>query len=258
MSLGLVSPLLAREGFAHAFFGREGGVSVGPFASLDFATNTGDDPEHVRENFRRAALRLGVDAGRVFVVSQVHGRDVVALAGDEGRDEVARREGDAVASLAGDLACGVRVADCVPVLVGDRVSGGVVAIHSGWQGTEKNVVAAGVAALRSLAGVAGSLVAAIGPCIERCCFEVGDDVAARLERASRAEGVVERVEGRRPHVDLRPVVRAQLVAEGVDDAAIDDVAGCTRCDASRFFSFRRDGKVSGRMLAAIVARPRRA
>jgi YfiH family protein len=250
----LGSPLLAREGFRHAFFTREGGVSAPPFDSLSFAWSNGDAEASVRENLRRAARSLSVPLERLYFLSQVHGTDVVRLSGDEDRDEVVLRRGDATISTAPGVACGVRVADCVPVLVGDRRSGAVAAIHSGWQGTVLDVVRAAVVALRAAIGDDGDLVAAIGPHIERCCFEVGDDVAEKLASASPALDVVDRARGPKPHVDLRRIVRAQLRALGLSDAAIDDVAGCTKCDATRFFSYRRDRERSGRHLAAIVVR----
>jgi YfiH family protein len=146
------------------------------------------------------------------------------------------------------------VADCVPVLVADDETGAVAAIHSGWQGTVANVVAAGVDGLRRELGHAGRLMAAIGPHIEACCFEVGDDVAEKLRACAPGASVVEARANARPYVDLRKIVRAQLIALGIADDAIDDVRGCTKCDAARFFSHRRDRENSGRLLAAIVGR----
>src|SRR6185503_16952890 len=99
---------------------------------------------------------------------------------------------------------------------------------SGWRGTVANVVHAGITSLRELIGGPGDLCAAIGPHIERCCFEVGADVAAELARASSA-GEAAVLEGPRLRVDLRRIVRAQLEAEGVSAEAIDDVEGCTVC-----------------------------
>jgi hypothetical protein len=251
----LVSPLLHAAGFRHAFFTRAGGVSRAPWDTLSFAPSVGDDPEAVRENFARAAAALGVDPGRIYVLSQVHGTACRRLTGMEDHGEVAREPGDVTLSAAPGVACGVRSADCVPVLVGDRASGAVAAIHSGWKGTVQDVTAAGVAALRALVGGAGDLVAAVGPHIEACCFEVGEDVAAQLARSSTlGETAVVWRQGGKARVDLRAVVRAQLRALGVADAAIDDVRGCTVCDAARFHSFRRDKDRSGRMLSAIVAR----
>jgi hypothetical protein len=141
----------------------------------------------------------------------------------------------------------------VPILLGDRRSGVVVAVHSGWKGTVANAAAAGIAVMQRLA-TNPSVVAAVGPHIEPCCFEVGDDVADALARASSAgTSVIDRSRGR-AHVDLRRIVHAQLVEAGVDASLVDDVRGCTVCDPSRFFSYRRDADKSGRMLSAIVVR----
>jgi YfiH family protein len=141
---------------------------------------------------------------------------------------------------------GVRVADCVPVLVGDEETGSVAALHAGWRGVVAGVVPAGVQ--RLLDGrPPRALVAAIGPCIGPCCFEVGLEVAEAVGHAVRREE-----ERGKAFVDLRAAVRAQLRALGLDDARIEDVPGCTRHEAERFHSFRRDGKDSGRMLAAIA------
>jgi polyphenol oxidase len=230
-------------GFAHAFFTRT--MSFGP---------SGWDPEKVAKNYVAAAGALGVDTARLYVVTQVHGRDVVRVTGSEKTESVLAQRADALVTSAHGVACGVRTADCVPVLVADKKSGAVAAIHSGWQGTEINVVGAGVAALVREAGGHPDLVAAIGPHIRVCCFEVGDDVAARLAACSKARNVADRTRSDRLHVDLAKIVRAQLEAAGVPPEAIDDVPGCTMSDQRRFFSFRRDHEKSGRMLAAIVAR----
>jgi YfiH family protein len=253
----LRSTLLDEAGFRHAFFTREGGVSVPPWDTLSFAVSVGDDPAAVAENLRRAADALGVRPGRIYMLSQVHGTASRVLGGDEDPAEVIRSIGDITLSRTPDLACGVRAADCVPVLIADRASGVVAAVHSGWRGTTLGAAAAGVAALRALAGADGELIAAIGPHIEACCFEVGDDVARTLAACSTlGEDAVIRAPDTKPHVDLRRIVRAQLEATGIDRAAIDDVRGCSVCDRARFHSYRRDGARSGRMLAAIVPQTR--
>jgi copper oxidase (laccase) domain-containing protein len=97
------------------------------------------------------------------------------------------------------------------------------------------------------------LVAAVGPCIGPCCFEVGRDVALEIAGAAGA-GVIAAERGDKAYVDLRAAVRAQLALAGVAKNRIDDVAGCTKHEAARFHSFRRDGKDSGRMLASIAVR----
>ena len=179
---------------------------------------------------------LGVES--ITQVRQVHGATAVEAAA------AAVAEADAIVSRAGGAAVGVRVADCVPVLVGSSITGDAAAIHAGWRGVAQGVIGSGV----SLLGGRG-LVAAIGPCIGACCFEVGPEVAERL-------GFVDRRVGDKAYVDLRAAVRAQLLDLGLLDREIEDVPGCTKHDP-RFHSFRRDGSGSGRMLASIRPRPPR-
>jgi polyphenol oxidase len=248
----LKSELLERSGFRHAFFTRRGGVSEGPFRSLNFSSAVGDDIANVAENLELAARALGVPRAWIYFGSQVHGRDAIIVDGSEDRWQVLEREGDAVVSATPGVACSVRTADCVPILVADRKSGAVAALHAGWRGAVAGIVEAGVWAL---GGAATDFVAAIGPHISARAFEVAEDVAAELLAASPEPAVIDRSLGERPHVDLRRMVRAQLRAAGLLDAAIDDVFGCTVGDPDLFFSYRRDGKRSGRHLSAIVARP---
>jgi YfiH family protein len=213
----LTSRRLAEAGFAHAFPERD-------------ATD--------------AQLREALAAGRVLQVRQVHGARVVEApaAEDEEADAIVAR------AAAGRVAVGVRVADCVPVLLADAESGDVAAVHAGWRGVVAGVVAAAVARL----GGRARLLAAIGPCIGPCCFEVGRDVGDRIEAACGR--VIVHASGAKAYVDLRRAVRLQLRGAGVSDAGIDEVAGCTKHEPERFHSFRRDGADSGRMLAAIATR----
>jgi YfiH family protein len=247
------SGVLARAGFRHAFFTRHGGVSPGPFATLSFSAAVGDSPENVAINLQRAGSALGVDAARIYFLSQVHGRGVVVVTGTEDRLEVLHREGDAVASTSPSLACAVRVADCVPILVGDATSGAAAAIHAGWRGAVRGVVSEAIERLRELAGSSGRLVAAIGPHIGPTAFEVGEDVAAEIAAASPGVDVVDRTRGPKPYVNLERVIRAQLEGLGLSPADIERVPGCTVTDPD-LFSYRRDGKRSGRLMAAIVPR----
>jgi YfiH family protein len=204
----LTSSLLQQAGFSHAF-------------------PTRDEAD--------ASLLAALGVARVIQVKQVHGARVVLAAEAEGQ------EGDAIVGREPGVAVGVRVADCVPVLVADEASGAVAAIHAGWRGVVAGVVRAGVEL------VAGRrMVAAIGPCIGACCFEVGLEVADQV-------GFVVHRRGDKAYVDLRAAVRSQLEARGVERKRIEDVAGCTRHEPELFHSFRRDGAGSGRMLAAIVA-----
>jgi hypothetical protein len=249
----LTSPLLSAAGFRHAFFTRGGGVSEGPYRSLNCSFSVGDAEGRVQTNLERAAGALGLGAAQLVWLAQIHGRDVRVVRPSDSTEMVRDWPGDGLVTRVASLACGVRVADCVPVLIGDRKSGFVAAVHAGWRGVVARVIEATVWCLRAELGDPGDFVAAIGPHISVAAFEVSDDVAAALASASRAPAV-DRTLGPKPHVDLRKIVRAQLCEVGVPDDQVDDVPGCTVGDAKRFFSFRRDGPRSGRHLAAIVPR----
>lgn len=249
----LRSELLRRHGFLHGFSLRTGGVSVAPYASLNLGRAVGDDPASVAENHKRMAEAVGYAPERLFEVSQVHGRHVRRVRGVETPALVRAEEGDALAATEHGVTVGVRAADCLPLLVVDPESRAVAAVHAGWRGVTLGVAGAAVQALCELGAASVSrLHAAVFPHIRSCCFEVGADVAEQIAQASPDKSVVD-ASRERPHVALDAVIRAQLVALGVPAAQIDDVPGCTRCDAERFFSYRRDGNRSGRHLLAVVA-----
>lgn len=248
------SQLLTREGFAHGFSG----------ASVDVALARAE--HEIARDLQAIGAVVGFAAARCFSVRQVHGTatHVADLAaGDPGA--FLRLEGDAVVALgaassghAEGGAVAVRVADCVPILVGCAGSGAVAAIHAGWRGVEAGVVGVAMEALTRGAGV-GRRVAAIGPCIGACCFEVTEAIAEAIAAAASEPRVVTSRYGEgKAKVNLRLAVRAQLRRAGLADEAIDDVGGCSACahveGAPRYHSFRRDGVSSGRMLAVIAPR----
>lgn len=210
----LRSQILTERGFAHAFPTRDA-----PDAEL--------------------CSLLGID--HVVQVNQVHGGQAVEASAASGADA------DAIIGRRSErVAVGVRVADCVPLLLADSGTGDVAAVHAGWRGVVAEVVPT---ALRALAGK--SVYAAIGPCIGACCFEVGREVAEKIRRAA-TDRVVVRIAGDKAFVDLRMAVRVQLLAHGVEEEWIEDVPGCTKHEPARFHSYRREGASSGRMLAAIT------
>lgn len=253
----LRSELLDRHGFRHGFSLRTGGASAPPFDTLNLGRAVGDDPGSVAENHRRFAEAVGYGPERLFEVSQVHGPKVRVVTPDDVPDTVRCEQADALVAAADalDVAVGVRVADCIPLLLADPVRGAVAAVHAGWRGTVARVVDRAIDALERDCGVrAGDLLAAVGPHIRVAAFEVGEDVAAEIAGQAHGEDVVRTGRDARPHVNLAHVVRAQLRARGLVGERIDDVGGCTMAEPERFFSYRRDGKRSGRHLAVIVPR----
>jgi YfiH family protein len=229
-------------------------VSPAPYTSLNLGRTVGDDPAHVEDNLRRFAGDVGYDPERLYEVVQVHAARVEHV--EPGVSAVAfrTREADALVSGTSGAAVGIKVADCVAVLLADPVTGAVAAAHAGWRGVVASVLGATVQALGQHHGVPASrLCAAIFPCIGPSAFEVGEEVAAQLESAVGTAAIV-RAGTPKPHVDLGLAVRVQLTGAGLLADHVETLAGCTFGDPSRFFSYRRDGGVTGRHLAAIVPR----
>lgn len=245
----LQSALLRAAGFVHGFTTRAFDFRpVHPPRSVEEVT-------HAPPEVAAVALAARFDASRLLLLSQTHGRDVLDvdrfLDGPPTRSGATWPDGDALFTrrFAG-LTVGVRVADAVPILLADTATRTVAAVHAGWRG-----VVAGVIEAARVAGEKAGVrfdVAAIGPCIGPCCFDVGADVAARIAHVT-VPGVIVHRAGGKAWVDLRRAVRHQLGALDLKADSIDDVPGCTCCQAERFFSHRRDGDGAGRQLAFMVA-----
>jgi YfiH family protein len=220
---------------AHVLFTtRRGGVSTGPYRSLNLGLWTDDDPAAVRENRDRVGGLCDIPAERFAYGRQVHGARVRRrTAVPEPGAEPVEEDGQAI-SVPG-VAAFVLVADCLPVAIaGD---GAVAMLHCGWRSLAGGIIGEGVRALREL-GAGGPLSAAIGPGAGVCCYETGDEV--REAFAAHGEEV-----RRGRNVDLPLVARRELEAAGVD--TVHDVGLCTICsDPELFFSHRRDGGVTGR------------
>jgi YfiH family protein len=220
------------DGATALFTTRRGGVSEGPFASLNLGRRTGDEGEHVERNRERLGDVVGIEWGRFARAIQVHGTRVRRV------DEVPRpedpwEEADGHATALPGVPAMVFVADCLPIaLVSDER---VAMVHAGWRGLAEGIMAEGVAA------VGGAPRAVIGPGIGPCCYEVGDEVRERFP--------AEAAHGR--NLDLKLAARRALEAAGASD--IQDVDLCTACHPELFFSHRRDNGVTGRQ-AGIVWR----
>jgi polyphenol oxidase len=197
------------------FTTRRGGVSDGPYASLNVGLATHDDPVRVAANRERVRAQAG--AARLAQGRQVHGTRVVV-------DGEGGEEADGQVTTQPGVAAIVVAADCLPVALASPAAAGVV--HAGWRGLAAGVLEAGVAALGP-----GPVAAAIGPGIGPCCYAVGEDVRAVFASSERT-------------LDLKAVARARLQDAGVQE--IHDCGLCTACDPHRFFSHRRDRGVTGR------------
>lgn len=234
---------LARvEGLSCAVTTREGGVSRGAYATLNLGRSTGDRPEAVAENRRRAARALGFDG--MLTPRQVHGTRVVLVeqAGQE------PGEADALVTDRPGLLLGVLGADCPGVLLVDPRRRALALVHAGWRGTCAGVLPAAIAALKARCrSRPEDLLTAIGPGISQAAYEVGPEVADALRAAAPgAETCLAPGPGDRVFADLAGVLRLQLLAAGVPERAVQVSPHCTRSEPALLFSHRRDGGLAGR------------
>ena len=218
------------------FSTRAGGVSEGPYDSLNLGRMTGDDVERVDENRRRLCAEVGADTDRLALNRQIHSSRVHRA------EPGARGEpGDGLWTEEPDLPVLAMSADCLPIAiarVGESVRPGVAVLHAGWRGLLSGIVAEGVRAL------GGRMHAAIGPAIGPCCYEVGSEVAEPFTAAFGPDVL----HGR--NLDLWTAAERALHAAGVED--VERVDLCTSCNPELFFSHRRTGKPRG--VQGVIAR----
>lgn len=231
---------------------RSGGVSQGPYASLNLGDHVGDLPQRVAAN--RAALRQAAGAAPVFL-HQVHGREVATLDAQTPDGTVA----DACMTTTLGVACTVMVADCLPVLFTNDTGSRVAAAHAGWRGLAGGVLEQTVESMQARGGDAPRLDAArlqawLGPCIGPRAFEVGVEVREAFVawRAEAAACFVPATPDGKWMADLAELARQRLHAAGIDAIYGNDSSEgwCTVNNPLRFFSHRRDG-VSGRFATLI-------
>ncbi len=231
------------DGLLHAVLTRIGGVSRGPYATLNLGHTVGDDLKAVEENHRRALRPLGLEQGQVVSPWQVHGA-AVEVVGPAERGTV-RAETDALVTAAPEVPLMMRFGDCAPVLLFDPVSRAVGLVHAGWRGVVAGVVGASIRTMTERLGCTpADIWAGIGPTIGPCCYEVGTGVAQEIASACPSgTEVVHSVNGR-VHADLPAAVEAQLRGAGVEQ--IEQAELCTACRVDEFFSHRAEDGRTGR------------
>jgi YfiH family protein len=224
-------------GAQHGFFTRRGGVSTGPYASLNCSLSGGDDPGAVTENRRLVAEAMGAAPAKLLGLKQVHGNLVVTV--NEPWPAGVGPEADGFVTSRPDLALGIITADCAPVLFADLDAGVVGAAHAGWRGAVAGVLEATIDAM-IVVGAAGERIhAVVGPCIAQESYEVGDDLRDAVIAATPDAGALFDA-GKRPgrwQFDLTGYCLQRL-----DDAGILNrqcVRRDTLADGENFFSHRR-------------------
>jgi len=233
---------------AHAFSTRRADDGDG----FDLGRAEAHDAQWAARRSRFAAA-VGIANAGPAILSQVHGSGIVRadaeLAGQA-------PQADGVLALRADrppVAPAVRIADCVPILFAARDGSALAAVHAGWRGTARGIVGRAVEQLERLGLGPDELIAAMGPAIGACCYEVDDEVAGAVAAASGAATDDLAPPGRsgRPMLDLRGANRLQLLEAGLGRDSVHIAPWCTACTPEWFYSYRRDGAGAGRLMACI-------
>jgi YfiH family protein len=234
------------SGLRHGFFGRHGGVSAGPWATLNVSLSVGDDARSVATNWSRlGSVMPGLSVVRM---RQVHGVSVVrTIAADQ-----PTAEADGLFANHPGLALAVLTADCVPILCVAPDARAVMVLHAGWRGTLGGIAAAGVAAAQESIGVdPGAWQVALGPSIAGCCYEVEADIGDQVINRWGTMPDAWQPAGSHGQLDLRAANRHILRAQGVPETQIFTVGPCTSCQSENYFSHRRSGGRAGRQVSVI-------
>ena len=186
-------------------------------------------------------MRDSIPPVDLTTVKQIHSAQILDACGRRG-EQIG--EGDAIISAEPGVAIGIRTADCVPILFADPETRIVACAHAGWRGTAANIAAATVERMKALGADANNIVAAIGPSIGPCCYEVSAATAAAFDR-----WITTSTDREKPHLDLPAINERQLHEAGVH--RIWKSGECTYCRADRYFSFRREKERAGRMLSFV-------
>src|SRR4051794_31462714 len=258
----LVCAALEDAGFANGFSTRGGGVSAMPESSLNLAGFNEDAAENILEN-RRRFLKLFPGQWTLAGCWQVHGAEVRTVLSVEDAKPAENTLGetvycDVIVSAAKGVLAGVKTADCVPILIGDPVTGAFAAVHAGWRGTLATAVIAGVERLaKEYDSRPQDLRVAIGAAAGPCCYEVGSEVIeAFTSKFADGEKLFTPTRPGHALVDLLKANRDQLISTGVKPERIHTAPLCTMCRTDLFFSYRKEKSVHGKVgrLMAVVGR----
>jgi YfiH family protein len=240
----------------HCFTTREGGVSEGPFESMNIGLSTGDNDENVKRNIEIMAERLGINVYDIVETNQTHTNNVVYVTEEhKGRvfGETDLKDVDGIYTDRKNVALMSFHADCTPIFYYDPVKKVIALAHAGWRGTLLNIAGNMVSALvRDFNSNPQDIIVAIGPSLGMCCFEVDDDVAQMF--LNENEEFKRFMEIRKPkyHFNLWELNKYLLMKEGIKEENIEVSGVCTKCNNHLFFSHRGQGGKRGLMAGILM------
>ena len=247
-------------GVVHGFSTRLGGVSEGMWASLNLGVSRGDDPDRVRENYRRFLGAIGAEGERLVMSHQVHGDHVrVVTSADWKSDPYGRidYEADGLMTATPGVTLVVFASDCIPVLLYDPVRRVIAAVHAGWKGTASGIVTRAVEKMADVYECTPEhILAAIGPGICANCFETHEDVPNAMMAAMGTQVLqhVQIKDNGKFSVDLKGINAMQLELAGVKKENITVSDECPACLPDKYWSHRKTGENRGSMAAVIQLR----
>jgi len=249
-------------GMTHFVSTRQGGFSPPPYDGLNLSFNVGDDPERVLSNRERLARALEAPLKGLTTARQIHDSHIAIVSesmGGKGAldDDQAIPDTDAMVTDVPGICLMVLVADCVPLLLCDPEKGVIGVVHAGWKGTLQGIAGKTVTVLHDAFGCTpGSLLVGIGPSIGPCCYEVGPDVASKIEHVfgTTRDRLCKISPRGKIHFDLWKANRTQLLESGIPDQQIETAAVCTCHHPDRFYSHRFEKGQTGRFGAGIMIR----
>lgn len=249
------SPILESfSGLTHAFTTRMGGVSSPPYNSLNLSAKSGDKESAVNKNRQILADSLSIKKD-FFILNQVHGDNIVVAEDIESPETVC--DADAVITAKPKMPLAILTADCLSILLYSTGNKSIGAVHAGWKGTALNIAGKTVKKMiERFEEKPENIYAAMGPAIGPCCYEVDYTVYEQFQHSSnlwnRGSVRIERDGDSRWMLDLLSINTDQLIETGLKPANISRTTSCTACNEKLFYSYRRDGKLSGRHGAIIM------
>lgn len=222
---------------------RVGGHSTGPYASMNLGIHTADVPGHVEANLREYCRGLGISADQLAISRQVHGTEILEVTSPGRFDGF-----DAMITDRPDIYLGIGTADCCPVLILDPVRQAVGAVHAGWRGAAGSILPQTIARMSAVYGSEpADLLVYLGTCIGPSRYEIGPEVAEQFPPVFLQPAPTDE----KAYLDLKGCLMAQALASGIKASNMSASGYCTFDHADLFFSYRRDGMASGRMISLI-------
>ena len=242
----------------HAFCTRRGGASKADYKSLNMSFNEGDEEFRVLQNWSKLADAFAIPLEQFLVLNQVHGDDIFVIKPQgsyfSSRDEL---NYDAIITCRTNLAICIKTADCVPVFIVDRARKVIAVVHAGWRGTALGISAKVIRLMqRQYGSRPQDILAAIGPSIGRCCYEIDNVTAEVLGAQKNKESFLFPQAAKNKWLaDLPEANRRQILDCGIPETNVESSGLCTRCKQNIFFSHRGAGGITGRQINFMMIKP---